>query len=161
MTLRTSASTQQWIFFHSLKMLLTPRNLRRVDDHDRLQTIALLAHTSFSASVVIAIDNLHSNFVLRIMYFVSTLRTSYFVLTLHTLGLVNLVNTVLWICHVLGHVNLVNESDFPAGFFSFIGGSKIRCFHKRFTEHGTISNGALQCKKGTSTNGALLWEPLP
>jgi hypothetical protein len=51
---------------------------------------------------------------------------------------------------------LVNESVFLAGFFSFIGGSKIGCLLCRFTEQGTISNVALQCNKGASTNGALL-----
>jgi hypothetical protein len=55
----------------------------------------------------------------------------------------------------------MNESIFLAGFFPFIGGSKISCLLCKFTDQGAISNGALQFNKGTGTNGALLWKPLP
>jgi hypothetical protein len=47
------------MFYHSSKMLSTPRILHKGDDHDRLQTVSLLAHMPFSASVVTGIDALY------------------------------------------------------------------------------------------------------
>jgi hypothetical protein len=42
-----------------LKMLSTPCNLHWGDDHSKLQTISLPAHTSFSARVVTSTDALY------------------------------------------------------------------------------------------------------
>jgi hypothetical protein len=57
----TWASTQQWMFSRSLRMLLSQRslhNLCRVGDHGSLRTVSLLVLVpSFSASVVIVIDS--------------------------------------------------------------------------------------------------------
>jgi hypothetical protein len=61
-TILTSVtSTQQWIFYRSLKMLPTPHNLH---EHASLHTVSLLVlTTSFTTSVVTVIDDLYLIFI--------------------------------------------------------------------------------------------------